>query len=386
MKSKVDRSEESLMAEASKITGLTDWGAEGFRTPLKVLLESYKNDAKLHINGWKMIYGKLIKNLCNRLLIQEELKRHPEIIEERIHKPLYIIGMPRTGTTLLYELLSEDPANRTLLFWEALSPAPPTEQRTYESDPRIKEAEENLRRLYEAAPHFAEMHMFRAKGPQECYPLFENTFMFPTFYVFDHLAQYSEWLKGQDMLPAYLYYRMQLQLLQLTYPTDRWLLKGPQHMHYINELKTVLPDACLIQTHRDPLKVIPSFCSVMATVRKINTDHVDLALVGEECLREMKTITERSRKARDSLDSTRFLDVYYRDLMQDPMGTVRRIYEYFGYKWNSSFEERVRHRLAENPKYKYGIHHYSIKKFGLDKDTIARQFSIYYEQFQVPLE
>ncbi|MCP4350612.1 MAG: sulfotransferase [Desulfobacterales bacterium] len=385
--SPANRSEESLMAVASRKTGLSDWGDGSFRPALRTLLESYRKDAKLNFFGWLDIHEMMIiRHLINRLLIQDELKRHPEILQEQIRQPLFIVSLPRTGTSMLQWLLSQDPSNRSLLFWEALSPAPPPEPETFETDPRIAEAEKTVRKYNKLDPKLSSIHHTQAQRPHECFRLLMNSFTYSFFQVTANVTQYSKWVKDQDMLPVYQYYRQQLQLLQSRFPTERWVLKAPWHMYYIDELLTTFPDARVVQTHRDPSKAIPSLCSLITISRGLFSDHVDPHHIGKEFLRELEIMIERSSQARDNFDSSRFFDIHYNDLVQDPTGTVLRIYEHFGYRIDGDFEKRMHEWLTANPRHKKGVHHYSLEQFGLDADMVNHRFRAYRERFGIPSE
>ncbi len=381
-----NRSEDSLMAAARRKTSLSDWGDESFRIPLQVLLESYRKDAKLNITGWLEIHELLIRSLSNRLRIQDELKRHPGILQEQIRRPLFIVSLPRTGTSLLQALLSQDTSNRSLLFWEAISPSPPPEPHTRETDPRIAKAEKVLQKRHRKWPGTDLIHKTHAKGSHECFPLFLNSFSFIFFHVGANITRYSEWIREQDMVPVYQYYHQQLQLLQSHFPTDRWLLKMPWHMYYLDILLTVFPDSCAVQTHRDLTKVIPSICSLVTTVRRQHSDYVDSQAVGQEFFREIEIMTESSTRARDTIDSNRFFDVLYKDIVKDPIGTVRQIYKHFGYEYDSRFEDRMHKWLAANPQHKHGVHRYSLEQFGLNADMVNRHFAKYCDQFQISPE
>ncbi len=374
---------ESMMAEACNMTGLSDWGEESFREPLGVLLDSYRKDSNLSDSGWTMIQQKLIQLLSNRLQIQDEIKHHPEILQEEIPRPLFIVSMGRTGTTLLQNLLSQDPVNRSLLYWEATAIVPPPEPSTRDSDPRIAAAENILQTIYEIAPDLAAIHTFGAKLPEECIALLVNSFISPAFKLDAKITQYDEWLKVQDMVPSYRYYRQQLQLLQSRYPTERWVLKAPLHMYSMKALMTVFPDACVVQNHRDINKVAPSSCSLLAAIRRICSDCVDEKLTGREFLDDWEGMINHGMQVRDELGSSQFFDVHYKELMQDPTGTVRRIYDYFGYPFDESFEERMREHLAGSPKDKHGAHQYSSEQFGLDPDEVNRRFAKYCERFGI---
>ncbi|MCP4130830.1 MAG: sulfotransferase [bacterium] len=384
--SPANRSEESLMADACRKTGLSDWGDESFRTALGVLLESYKKDANLNFVGWLKAHQMLISHLINRLRIQDALKHNPEILQEPIRGPLFIAGLPRTGTTLLHKLLSLDRSNRAPLSWEVFTPSPPSDPRTHDTDPRIAETEIFLRNLYKTTPGYASIHRMQTKEPDECSHLIMNTFAAPSFHSFANLTQHYNWLSEQDPVPIYRYYRQQLQLLQWRFPSCRWVLKAPMHMYFMKGLLTVFPDACVVQTHRDPLRVIPSGCSLRVTLRRIYTDHVDPGLVGQGYLRYLKAVTERNTHIRKSADSAQFFDIHYKDIVRDPTGAVRRIYEHFGYEFDSRFEEQIREYLDGNPKNKHGVHRYSLEQFGLTPEMVNRGFAAYCEHFGITPE
>lgn len=384
--SPANRSEESLMAAACRRTGLSDWGDDSFRIPLRILLESYRKDAKLKLFGWIIIHESLIGKLVNRLRIQNELKRHPEILQEPIRQPLFIVSLPRTGTTLLQNLLSQDRTNRSLLFWELMSPAPSPQPQTRDTDPRIAKAEKMLWFFHKLMPEWAIMHPMNAKTPEECFPLLENSFVSFSFIHYGLLTRYQKWIEGQDMVPPYRYYRQQLQLLQSRFPRKRWVLKAPLHMFCLDALLTVFPDACVVQTHRDPLKVIPSACSLIDILQRAYCDHVDLDLYSHKRLDFLTSMMEHYTHVRDSVDSARFFDVQYKDLVQDPVSTVHRIYEYFGYKFDVRLEERMRAWLTANPQNKHGIHRYSLEQFGLNPDMVNRRFATYCKRFRILTE
>ncbi|MCP4107429.1 MAG: sulfotransferase [Desulfobacteraceae bacterium] len=384
--SPANRSEESLIADACRKTGLSDWGDESFRTALRVLLESYRKDADLNFIGWLKTHQRLLLHLTNRLYIQDALKRHPEILQEPICRPLFITGLPRTGTTLLHRLLSMAPYNRAPLSWETLSPAPPPDPRTRDTDPRIAEAEKILRNLYRTAPDFASIHPMQAKEPEECVALIMNTFAAPVFNIFANLTRYSKWLNEQDPVPIYRYYRQQIQLLQWQFSDCRWILKAPVHIYFMKGLLTMFPDACIVQTHRDPLRVIPSGCSLRATIRRTYSDHVDPSLIGQEFLHYLETVTERNIQIRKSADSAQFFDIHYKDIVQDPAGAVRRICGHFGYEFDSRFEEQIREYLDGNPKNKHGVHRYSLEQFGLTPEMVNSRFASYCERFGITPE
>ena len=382
-----EKTEEFFMNAACQATGLSDWGDESFREPLRILLESYKKDAKLNHIGWFMIHQKLTQILCSRLLIRDTLKRNPEILRKKIEKPLFIISQPRTGTTLLQRLLGQDPFNRSLLCWEGLFPAPPPDPETHDIDPRIAETKKILEIQHKIMPEFQIQHSMHATKPEECIFLLEKSLVFHGFHIVNNLPTYYEWLNKQDLTPTYRYHRQQLQILQWHFPNQRWILKAPIHLHAIEALTTVYPDAYIVQTHRDPCKVIPSSCSLLTSFHAPTTDDLNLlASFASVCLNNMEDRVKRIFKLWDSFDPARLFDIHYKKLTQDPIGTVRGIYKHFGFEFTNEFEQRMKKYMDENPKNKHGVHHYSLEQFGLNKKMINRKFAKYCERFNIPQE
>lgn len=381
-----DHNEDSLVRAACRRTGLSDWGDDSYKVPLKILLDSAKKDANMDLLGRFVFRSALINHLSNRLRIQDEIKRHPEITQEPIRQPLFILSIPRTGTTLLHNLLGQDLFNRPLLNWEASCPTPPPERQTKDTDPRITAADRNLRNLHYMAPYLSTIHPASATSPEECISLFMNSLYCSSFVGFGKVTSYIAWLKKQDMVPAYRYYRMQLQLLQSRYPTHRWVLKSPMHLNYLNELLTVFPDACIIQTHRDPLKAVPSICSLNAAYLGMLYNSLSLEFIGAVCNQIWPEALDKAMKIRDNSKKSHFIDILYKDLVKSPIETIKKIYDYFGFDYTKEFEERMKAWIAKNPKNKHGVHRYSLEQFGLTADEVNRQFAEYIERFEIPRE
>ena len=383
----VNLSEISLLNAAHRQTGLYDWGDESFLVPMRILLESLKEETKLNFIGRYIFRQDTIVILVNRLRIQDELRHHPEILHEQIRRPLFIIGLPRTGTTLLHNLLAQDSSSRVLLTWEMLFPCPPPERHTREGDYRIAKAERRLRQILYLAPNFNTIHPINANDPTECMFILRYSFLCRgVFELVAPVTHYVEWLNTQDIIPAYRYYRQLLQLLQWRCPGDHWVLKAPVHMFSLDALLTVFPDACVVQTHRDPLKVVPSCCSLFATFMGMYRDKLDMKRLGEECTNRLVDMIERGSRVRNSANPSQFYDVHYKDLLKDPISIVRQIYAYFGYKYSIQMEERMHRWVSENPQHKHGIHRYSLEQFGLDPTLINNRFAIYRKRFKISIE
>ncbi|AFZ29906.1 hypothetical protein Glo7428_1338 [Gloeocapsa sp. PCC 7428] len=383
----VNLAEESLLTAATRKTGLADWGDESFRLPLQMLLKSLEEDAELTLFGRYFMRKLCIQLLINRLRIQEDIKCYPEIRQVAIARPLFILGMPRTGTTLLHNLLAQDPKSRWLHLWEMASPSPPPEYHNRHSDPRIQKVEKLVQRYNALAPQLATAHNLNPHGPEECNPLFEHEFTSLIFEIRANVESYVTWMETYDMLKAYQFYRQQLQLLAWRYPPDsHWVFKAPAHIFYLDTLIKVFPDACIVQTHRDPLKVLPSICSLTAIVRGIYSDRIEPKTLGNYWCDRIAKALKREMQVRDSQAPSRFYDVDYHNLVQDPIGTVRQIYAYFNYDFNPQMAENIQTWLARNPQHKHGVHRYSLDQFGLDPERVNAQFEQYCERFNVKRE
>lgn len=375
----------SLMADAERATGLNDWGDEPFANALQHLLDALRDEARLSEQGRQLYRLELTGYLMNRLRIRAELLRHPEIVAEPIQRPLFIVSLPRTGTTLLQRLLATDPANRSLLYWEAIAPAPAPRPETRATDPRIMQAQGAIAFVHGVAPELAKIHPMQADSADECIALLANTFTFPSFHLFAHLPGYATWLRQQDLQATYAYYRRELQMLQLHIKGQRWVLKSPLHLNAMPELLATFPDACIVQIHRDPCKVIPSFCNLIANARRIHSTAVDKEELGREILDTLGGMLTRYLNVRETSDSRQFFDLHYHDLVTAPEQAVRRLYEHFSLPFPGNFDA-MGAWLAANPKDKHGVHRYNLEEFGLDRATVDRTFAAYRERFAIKTE
>ena len=378
--------EESLLEAAQRLTGLSDFGDEGFRVPLQILLESLDKEANLNFMGRYSLQQYLVRLLVNRLRIQEDFKLHPEIRSVPIKRPLFILGLPRSGTTFLHNLLSQDPSSRWLHLWELFSPSPPPDRQTWETDLRPEEAEKLVASYNSLVPNLSTTHYLNPYGPEECNQLFEHNFVSPLFQLRANVPSYSKWLEKQDLVASYRYYRQQLQLLTWKWPGDHLVLKAPAHLSNLAALIAVFPDACIIHTHRDPLKVIPSICSLCALVRGIYTDRVEPKSIGEYYLNRLVNTIECAMRARETISPEQIYDLNYINIVKDPIGTVHQIYEYFGYDFNTAMEENLNQYISQNPQHKYGIHRYSLDQFGLEPIVVNQKFDNYRKKFNLKEE
>jgi len=377
--------EASLIEAAHEETGLEDFGPDRFRSGLRTLIESLEHESRLSPLGRAAARREFVGHLANRLRVLEHRKRHPEVAAEEIRRPLFVIGMARTGTTLLFGLLAQDPAHRSPLTWEVSSPCPPPETATYDSDPRIEEAERRFEAMKRAIPGFEAIHPVGARLPQECLLIHAMDFHSVLFEATYNVPSYQRWLELQDMRPTYRFQRDFLQHLQSRCPGERWVLKSPAHLMALDALLEVYPDAIIVQTHRDPLEVIGSAASLHCTLRSASSDGIDPHAVGRDQLELWSRLLDRAIAVRDrSADqASRFFDVQYEDLLSDPLGCVRRIYSHFRMNLTDEAEARMCAFMAENGREKHGVHRYTLEMFGIDAAEAFDRFAGYCRRFEV---
>ncbi|MGH0028770.1 MAG: sulfotransferase family protein [Myxococcota bacterium] len=379
-----------LIAEARAKTGLRDFGDEGFREPLDVLLDSLEREANLNEAGLASQRARLVDSLATRLAAQDCFARHPEIGDERIEAPLVVIALPRSGTTHLHRLRAAEPAARAGLGGECRSPAPwrGSDWETGD-DPRIADAHEQVKSILAAVPELAAIHPWDPEGPDEEILLLEHSFLSHVPESGANVPGYNAWLEGQDMAPAYAYLLRLLRLLQWQKERSgrggrHWVLKAPFHLGHLDTLFATFPDARVVQTHRDPAETLPSIASMYASLWRLASDTVDEHAIGRLCLHRYARALERCLASRERLPAERFLDVDYRDLVADPMAQVRRIYHFVGRPLRPAAEAAMALHLTDQARDKRAAHDYSLERFGYDADAIRRAFAAYTARFLPP--
>jgi hypothetical protein len=372
---------EQLCREAIRKTGLRDWGGSEFHEPLGVFLEAVEKAPKLHSFGRVAVHASLVHALSNRLLLQAYWCRYPQVLQLQVKRPLFIMGAPRTGTTLLFNLLAQDPTHRPLLNWEASTPAPSPRQNRVDLD--YKYAANVGRQLHYLLPDLRHKHDFGPDAPEECNILFLNTLESEILYFWYDVPHYRAWLNTRDRVGSYANYCNQLKLLQHLRPGHRWLLKSTTHIYSLAALLTVFPDACIIQTHRDPLKVLPSTCSLEATYRGLCYPVVDYARLADESAEQLSLGLTACRVERSRFPAHHFYDAHYRELVRDPIGVLKAIYRQFDFELGHKTVERMAGYLAANPQYKHGVHRYSLEEFGLDARRERARFGDYVNAYQI---
>ena len=384
----VDLGLDALLQTAIKNTGLSDFGEDDFRQPLALLLNSLEKEADLSLLGRIIARGDLIRTLENRLGFVELFKQNPEIAEQRIERPIFVVGPPRSGTTIFHDLLVMDPDNRVPLTWETARPLPPPETATYRSDPRIAQAQADLDQVDKLLPEFKKMHPMGAERAQECVTMTSHDFTSMIYFVQFFVPSYDRWVIESDMRSALQWHRRFLQVLQWKAPGKRWALKSPQHLWHLQHIHREYPDALFVQTHRDPVKIVISTSNLAAHLQGMASDHADVGRVTRyyaKALAQGYNNTVAYRKS-GLLPESQVVDLYFRDFMADQVGTVRRAYEHFGMTLPDSAAAAMQAFLDDNPADKHGKHLYSLANTGMEEAELRELFSDYEAYFDVPRE
>lgn len=380
-KSWVGLSADALIERAERTTGLSNWGGADIRTPLSVLVKSFDEDAGLNLGGRIVVRAYLHRLLCNRLKIENDIALHPDIESVEIRRPVFIVGLPRTGSTLLQRLLSRDPQVRSLQTWEMMFPSPPPEQASYASDPRIAEAARRLKVLMWAAPDFVAAHELAVGEPEECVGLLQTSLVTNAFELMTELRGYRDWYRQQDPRIAYRYYKRQLKHLQWRMARDHWVLKCPVHLFGLEALLQEFPDAIIVQTHREPVSVMPSVCSLFSVVQVLLCESADTHGLAADWVLRWARACDEAIALRERYPSAQFVDVSYRALITEPEATVAQLYAECGYSLSDAAIEAMRAWRAGNPQHKHGKHRYTLEQFGLTAEQVNAEFAHYTARF-----
>jgi hypothetical protein len=380
---------DDLVQQACDETGYDDFGDPTWRDGLDRLTDALDTEGGLNDVGRSVVPGELTDYLKDRLGITAYRAAHPEVAAVDIVPPIVIVGQGRTGTTILYDLLAQDPASRVPRTWEVDRPVPPPETATYETDPRIDEIDATLAMVDLVLPDFRAMHPMGARLAQECVRITASDFrsmIFPTQY---HVPSYGQWLlHAADMTSAYSWHRIFLQHLQSRHPATRWVLKSPGHIWSLSALLAEYPHALLVQTHRDPLRIIASISSLVARLRQLATDDSTIPIAATEFAEYIIDGLNWSIDARDAgvVTPERVVDVQFAEFMVDPFGTIRAIYDRLGLELTADTEQRMREFLAAHPQDAHGGHTYTWTDTGLDEGEWRDRARSYQEYFDVPSE
>jgi hypothetical protein len=376
-------SADDIIAKARLSTGLSDLGDPAMLEGLQILVKASIEEAQLSAAGAPRWEGYLVGILVNRLRIIDYLKQHPELLERPIEKPMFVFGLPRTGTTMTINLLNADPQRRCFLRWEALNSAPPAAAGALHSDPRYVAEQQRLELAVKYAPQIAAAHYEDADSPSECQYSMQLSFCSQIFESTLNIPSYQQWFEHRaSYLPAFRFHKQLLQLLQAE-NSGRWTLKNPWHPLFLDDLVTVYPDAQLVMTHRDPVEVVGSACSLIRLVRPNFSDSVDLRQIADQMIKTFDLMIARQNAYRNKHGADAIYDIKYVEQLRDPIGEMRRLYAHFDEPFTSHAEAAMQQQLASNPQNKHGKHIYSLEEFGLTAPAIRAHFSDYCEQFGI---
>jgi Sulfotransferase family len=382
---------DALCDQAAAATGRSDFGDNWFRPHLAALTGAIEAEANLSATGQISAHSQLVGHLKNRLLVEDLISTHPEILDVEIARPIVIVGQPRTGTTHLHNLLAADPALRSLPYWESLEPVLPADERAAVAagapDPRRERTEAGLAFLNEALPYFKRMHEMTVDHVHEEIQLLAlagSTMLFETTAV---MPMWRDHYLAHDQTPAYRYLKRVLQVLQWQRGGDRWVLKSPQHLEQFGPLLAVFPDATFVVTHRDPVSVIASNATMLAYTARLHVERPDPHRIGRYWSDRIQQMLEAGMRDRDQLPADRSLDVRFDEFMADDLGTVERIYEVadqpFGPEVRAAMEQFVR----DHPRGRHGGVRYDLAgDFGIDPAERRAALQGYVDRFGVAIE
>ncbi len=380
---------DSLIAEASERTGgLDDFGAPQFLDGLERFLYALEHDARLNAVGQHIAKGRCMQHLVNRLGYVNDRKLYPAIAQQTIEKPVFIIGLGRTGSTILHDILAQDPASRAPLTWEVTYSSPPPQTATFETDPRIAKTEAGFPPMDVRREKFKAMHPTGAQLSQECVVMMGDTMSTPLFHNQFRVPTYQDWVDTADRAHVYEFHMQQLQHLQSGHKLDRWVLKTGAHMWGLDHLLETYPDARIVFTHRDPVKSLTSYASLTALVREMGSDHVDKFEVAQDWNARLTAKLQRAVAVRGAKDYPRavFYDMKFADFVADQFAVVQKIYEAFDLPMSDEAAARMKWFIADNPQGKHGIHRYEAHEYGIDPVAVREQFRPYIERFDLKPE
>ena len=382
--------ETSLLESAMRATGLSDFGADGWREPFRIFVKALEEEAELNLMGRLRTRSEILHLLEARLNVEDTIKRHPEILDERIVQPIVVVGQGRAGTSFLINVLAANPENGALQHWEAMFPCPPPEKAGYKNDPRIERCHKLITQWFRVTPTLEAVHEFGGKMPVESVVMWSMSFLGPSW--LDALGQvpsYDAWVAQQDFTPALRYHERVLKLLQWKNPRKRWVLKDVSLLDHLEALLTVHPDALIVWPHRDPVRALASMVSAIGIVQWGRTEH---ALRGGsyEFFTDLTYSAQRLNAVVDRLEigmvpPKQIHHLLYKDLVGDPMAAVEAMYRHFSIPLSEEGRRGIAQYLADNPRDARPPHRFKV---GSEESlAYARQaFKRYQDKFKIPVE
>lgn len=375
---------DKLLAKSRKKTGLSEFGDMDFVAALDKLLESINADARLNVIGRLSMQTYLLQILTYRLRFEEDRKNNPQISNQKIVKPVFIVGLPRTGSTILFELLALDSRFQSPLTWEVMYPL-------FLGDGAIKRRVNQMKAALSVwvveliSPHYKKIHEIGGSLPQECIAIQSMAFQSIQYHTTNRLNLYQSWLERSNWSPAYRIHKMFLQHYQYLKGGKTWLLKAPGHMYSLDALFAAYPDARIIQTHRNPTEVIPSITSLSVELRQAFSDFLDAREVGEFSASSWHQALNKSLAWREAHTDKecQFYDVHYTDFIANQIQSVEDIYTFLGLEMSSDHRAKMHSYLSEKPQHKHGGHTYTLEEYGLSRSIENERYKKYIEKFNL---
>ena len=371
-----------ILDQAKSETGLSDLGEPLFFEGLNKLIDSINNEASLNEIGIQAQPIRIQGLLSNRLRFEEDLKKFPEILDQEIIAPIVIVGLPRTGSTMTHRLLASDPNHTAMLWWEGRYPALLPGEKRGDIEARMELGKAEVDAVVAASPEALDIHPWDYKGADEEILLLEHNFLSTVPESFMALPSYSKWIEEQDHTLAYEDLKKFIQYLQWQNPgreKKRWVLKSPHHLGFIDKMISVFPDAKIIQTHRDPIKTVPSFCSMCANLFEPLTTNFDKVFIGKhwsnKLTRALNHCMNISEKHPDN-----FLDLEFLNMIKDPIDEMKKIYAFIGEPFGEKTEVAMEAWREEN-KHEMGAHKYSLEEYDLTESQINDNFAKYQQKY-----
>lgn len=369
---------EEMIDVARQSTGLVDFGGDSWREHFDVFLAAAESEARLHLPGRTLLRAEVLQTLRNRLQLADLWKRKPALLDADVEAPVFIVGSPRSGTSILHELMACDPASRTPAMWEMQHPLASHEGRD------CSELSDQVTQFWhDLQPEYETMHANSGHLPNECIFITMHEFLSDHWGGVHCVPSYDDHLRGTDQRPAYRYHKRFLKTLQVNGESRRWLLKAPSHLFQMRTLFDVYPDARIIRTHRDPLMTLPSAISLMGTIRWMRTSQVDMSQIPTRLALGYAFIYRQEIEQRESgvLPDDRFIDVKFDDLVHDPLLTLERVYQKLGWRFGDEARRRIADYAAKKPKDARGVHRYSLEEVGFDANEERKRFRFYSDRY-----
>lgn len=372
-----------LLDQAMGATGLSDFGSDDWRTPFQVFLRALEAESRLHLVGRLLVRSELVRTLRNRLRLAALWRSRPELLETPIERPVFIVGSPRSGTSILHELMATDPATRAPAMWEMNHPV-----EALEGEPVAEVADRVIRFWHDLQPEYETMHQNSGHLPNECIFITMHAFLSDHWGGNHVVPSYDAHLAAADQRPAYRFHADFLRTLQARGGSRRWLLKAPSHLSQLAALFDVYPDARIVRTHRDPLKTLPSTISLMGTLKWMRCHAVDMSKATAALAAGYAYLYRREidQRASGVLPDDRFVDVHFDSLVRDPAGTVEDVYCRLEWPFTDDVRRRVTGYAAGKPRGASGVHRYSLAAVGLAAEEERRRYGFYTDHYGIAEE